>query len=253
MLKNRWQSADGNKWTGRADPEVTDRPVAAAGRAAALPGAVRSARLRRAILRRLRVLWTVAVSACVLACALACGFFFPTQPGPPLPAAAEIRTKDLLFAVEAEALAAADAGREITLTLSEDCLAVLLSRLVESAGGRAQVWVQCRPEIVRVWMRLDTAVRIPAVIELRVQPSLLDGLLFCGLRGARIGLWPFPLAWRRTVRAAGAGGWTRARDAFGYAFPGSFALQGQRFEFVDLWPGDGWVEVSLRPVPQGGD
>jgi len=216
---------------------------------------MRTERLRRAAAQRLRRLRFAAVWVCLLAAVLAGGLFFPTQPGPAPGAASLVRARDLLHVMESRAVSQSATGRETTLSVGEDCLAALILGLVEEAGGQAEVWVRSRGDLVRVWMRLATPVGVPAVIELRVQPSLLDGLLFCGLRGARVGIWPFPLSWQLALHGEGEGsaGWVKARGTCGYAFPASFVLQGRKMEIVELWPGDGVVEVTLRPVSPGGE
>jgi hypothetical protein len=231
---------------------MAEQPAIPAARANG-SGMLRVERLRRSEQRRLRLWRMAAACACILALGLGGALFFPARPGPGLGFAEELRARDLLYAIETDAVSAAAGGTETSFTLSEECLTVLISDLLGRAGGDRQVWVRSRTELVRVWLRLATPLGIPAVVELRLQPSLLDGSLFCALRGVRVGLCPVPPAWHLAIHGAGNPGWMQSRGSYGYAFPGEFLLRGQRFEIVDLFAGDGLVEVSIRPVPQGGD
>ncbi|MDP2871045.1 MAG: hypothetical protein Q8P31_00655 [Bacillota bacterium] len=178
---------------------------------------------------------------------------WPAPLGPDLDPQAVADSRERLAAIGAALERSLDHGPEVRLSIHQEELGVLAADLAGEKDGTG-VTLRVRPETVSVGFRIPTPVGLTAHIRLVIQPSLLDGRLFLGLRGVRIGLLPIPPAWFVSIQAGdGGSGWLFSRGTPGYALPGRLLHEGIAWEISDLWCIDGWVEVVLTRVVTAGD
>lgn len=188
----------------------------------------------------------------MLACIAVLGVFtallWPLSLGPDLDPLAVIECRERL----AGAVSAIERGlkreADISLSLDQDALAVLVADLVAKADVSG-IRLRMRDETAYLGFRISGPYGTTAHAQLVIQPSLLDGHIFLGLRQVRVGLLSLPPGWFVGMQQeAGGGSWQVSRGQPGYVLPGGFRHEGVLLEVTDLWLTNGWVEVTLRPV-----
>jgi hypothetical protein len=179
--------------------------------------------------------------------------FWPSNLGPGLDALAVVEGRERLASALAGIERGVARGTDISLALDQDALAVLLADLA-GATDAPSVRLRVRDETVYVGLQIAAPFRAVAHAQLAIQPSLLDGHIFCGLREVRVGLLRVPPGWFVGMQQeTGEGGWQISRGKPGYVLPASFRYQGALLEVTDLWLTNGWAEVTLRPAVNPGD
>jgi hypothetical protein len=129
----------------------------------------------------------------------------------------------------------------------------LLAGVIEEPEGSGLA-LRVRSESVLIGFRILLPAGLTANARLVIQPSLLDGHIFLGLRQVYLGLLPVPPGWMVSLQGEiEAGGWLHARGTPGYVLPGQVRHQGVLLEVIDIWCADGLIEIVLREAVFAGD